>query len=132
MVFFYWSACTKPGKWEVIFMCVRGIYFTSSQESEWSYLCVLGVFIWPLPTIFILYFGTVLTVCYFCIVFWNCSDSVLFLYCILELFWLCYFCIVLWNCSDCAIFVLYFGTVLTVLFLYCILEPFWQCAIFVF
>jgi hypothetical protein len=31
----------------VIFMCVRGIYLTSSQESEWSYLCVLGVFILP-------------------------------------------------------------------------------------
>ena len=74
-------------------------------------------------------FGTVLTACYFCIGFWNCSDSVLFVF---------------WNCSDSVIFLLDFGTVLTVcyfcmgfwncsgsaLFFYGISELFWQSVIF--
>jgi hypothetical protein len=25
----YWSACTKPGKWEVMYLCIRGIDFVS-------------------------------------------------------------------------------------------------------
>ena len=37
----------------------------SSQESEQSCICVLGVSIWPLSMIFLLDFGTVLTVWYF-------------------------------------------------------------------
>ena len=36
-----------------------------SQESEWSCICVLGVSILPLSTIFLLDFRTVLTVWYF-------------------------------------------------------------------
>ena len=35
-----------------------------SQESEWSCICVLGVLILSLPTIFLLTFGTVSTVWY--------------------------------------------------------------------
>ena len=44
-VSFYWSACT-------------------SQASERSYMCELGVYIWPLST-------------YFSIGVWNCYDSVI-------------------------------------------------------
>ena len=32
--FFYWSTCTKPGKWTIMYMCVRG---------QRSCICVLGV-----------------------------------------------------------------------------------------
>ena len=30
---FYWSACVKPGKWAIMYMCVRGIY-----DFEWIFL----------------------------------------------------------------------------------------------
>jgi len=36
-----------------------------SQESEWSYIYVLGVLIFPLSAILMFYFGTVLTVSHF-------------------------------------------------------------------
>jgi hypothetical protein len=45
------------------------------QKMEWSCSCVLGVSILPLSTIFLLDFGHVLTVWYFSIRFWTCSDS---------------------------------------------------------
>jgi hypothetical protein len=45
-LFFYWSACTKPGKWAVSYLCVKGMNFTSFYD--------------------------------FSIVFWNCSDSVVY------------------------------------------------------
>ena len=40
-----YQACTKPGKWVVMYMCVGGIATqpAPSQESEWSCICVLGV-----------------------------------------------------------------------------------------
>ena len=28
-VTFYWSACTKPGKWVIIYLCVNGVDFVS-------------------------------------------------------------------------------------------------------
>ena len=52
--------------------------------------------------IFLLDFGTVPTVLYFPIGFWNCYDSVVFFYWILELF------------QQCCIFLLDFGAVTTV------------------
>ena len=68
------------------------------QESERSCICLFRVSIQPLQQffyqilelfrqcgIFLLDFGTVLTVWYFSIRFWNCSDSVVFFYQILEL-----------------------------------------------
>jgi hypothetical protein len=51
-------------------------------------------------------FGTVPTVWYFYIRFWNCSHSVVFLYLILELF------------PQCGIFIFDFGTVPTVWYFY--------------
>jgi hypothetical protein len=38
----YWSACTKPGKWEVIYLCFRGIV-TKPGKWEVIYLCVRGI-----------------------------------------------------------------------------------------
>ena len=76
--------------------------FVPSQESERSCICVLGVSILHLSVIFLLDWGTVLTVWYF----WgflfhfsfgsrNCSDKCCilcfspFFYCIEEQFWQC-------------------------------------------
>jgi hypothetical protein len=40
----YWSACIKPGKWAVMYLCVRLTEVpVSSQESERSCICVLGL-----------------------------------------------------------------------------------------
>ena len=77
----HWSAFTKPKKWTVV------------------YICVLGVSILPLSTIFLLDFGTggifvfldfwtVPTAWYFCFsIFLNSSDRVVFLFFyIFELF----------------------------------------------
>ena len=64
-----------------------------------------------------------------------------FVYCILELFRQCgilCFSIIFWNCSDSVVFfvfLLYFGTVPTVwyfVFFYCILELFRQCCMLCF
>jgi hypothetical protein len=52
----------------------------ANQESQRACICVLVVSIFPLSMIFILDFETVLTVWYFSIRFWNCSDSVVFFY----------------------------------------------------
>ena len=48
---FYWSACIKPGKWEVIYFCIVNIYFASfydfsirfkNRSSVWYFLvCIL-------------------------------------------------------------------------------------------
>ena len=82
------------------------------QESERSYICMLGVSILPLSVILELFgqcgiFGIVRTMWYF----WNCSDNVVFL----ELFGQCsiflfvrtmwYF----WNCLDNVVFLELFG-----------------------
>ena len=75
---------------------------------------ILSLFLlFLLCCIFLLDFGTVPTVCYFSIGFWNCSNSVVFSYWILELF------------RQCGIFLLDFGTVTTVLYF-----PigFWNCS----
>ena len=42
---YHYQACTKPGKWVVMYLCVRCIVTkpVPSQESEWSCICVLGV-----------------------------------------------------------------------------------------
>ena len=82
------------------------------QESERSYICMLGVSILPLSVILELFgqcgiFGIVRTMWYF----WNCSDNVVFL----ELFGQCgIFGIVrtmwyFWNCSDNVVFLELFG-----------------------
>ena len=52
----------------------------ANQESQRPCICVLVVSIFPLSMILRLDFGTVLTVWYFSIRFWNCSDSVVFFY----------------------------------------------------
>jgi len=49
-----------------------------NDESELPCIYLLGVLILPLSTIFLLDFGTVLTVWYFFSRFWNCFDSVVF------------------------------------------------------
>ena len=37
---FYWSACTKPGKWVVMYLCVRGIDFASFYDFDiWFWNC---------------------------------------------------------------------------------------------
>ena len=66
-----------------MYMCARGIHFASFYDC-----CICAIFVF--------YFETVPTLCYFCILFWNCSDIVLILYLILKLF------------RQCAIFVLHF------------------------
>jgi len=74
-----------------------------SQESEWSCICVLGVLILALPTIFLLTFGTVSTVWYlfvFLLTFGTVSTVwylfvFSFYYCLLFLFFI--FCDLL-NC----------------------------------
>jgi hypothetical protein len=54
-----WVHKTSLTQW--LFMNVS----VPSQESERSYICVLGYRFWPLSSIFLFYFGTVLTVWYF-------------------------------------------------------------------
>jgi hypothetical protein len=76
-----------------------------SQESEHSCVCVL------VGIDFASFYD-------FSIGFWNCSDSVVFFYWVLELF------------RQCGIFLLGFGTVPTVVFFYWVLELFRQCGIF--
>ena len=56
------------------------------QANERGCICVRLL---TLSTIVLWTFGTVLTVSYFSIRFLNCSNSVLFFYGILELFWEC-------------------------------------------
>ena len=34
---FYWSACTKPGKWAVMYLYVRGINFASFYELPFEF-----------------------------------------------------------------------------------------------
>jgi hypothetical protein len=47
---FYWSACSKPGMWALMYLCVRGV----------------GL---PLSVIILVDFGTVSTECFFAIHF---------------------------------------------------------------
>jgi len=77
-----------------------------SQESEWSCICVLGVLILSLPTIFLLTFGTVSTVWYlfvFLLTFGTVSTVwylfvFSFYYCLLLYFlYFVIYCIVLFN-----------------------------------
>jgi len=35
---FYWSACTKPGKWVVMYLCVRGFDFASFYDFSIGFL----------------------------------------------------------------------------------------------
>ena len=47
--FFYWCACTKPLRWEVMYLCVRGIDFASFYDfsivfRNCSYCVVFFVF----------------------------------------------------------------------------------------
>ena len=83
---FYWSACTKPEKWAVIYLCVRGIDFASfcnfsigfwwyfwfffSRFLNCSNSVVFFVFLdfWTVPIV--QYFGFS--------IFLNCSNSVVF------------------------------------------------------
>jgi hypothetical protein len=55
------KSCTKPGKWEVMYLCVRGI---KPEKWEVMYLCVRGINC-------AFYYN-------FSIGSWNCSDSVVF------------------------------------------------------
>ena len=88
LLFFYWSVCTKPGKWVVMYMCAKGISCVS------------------LYMIFRLDFRTVQTD--FLIGFWNHSDrfSVWILEPFRQIFWLDFrtvqtdFLIGFWNRSD--------------------------------
>ena len=41
---FYWSACTKPGKWTVMNMFVGGIDFVSVSTVYRSFAAILGSF----------------------------------------------------------------------------------------
>ena len=110
------------------------------------YTCARSINFVSVSMIFLLDFGAVPTVWYFSIGFWNCSNSVVFFYWILELFQQCgiflldfgtvptvwYFSIGFWSCSNnvvffywilelfqqCCIFLLDFGTVPTVVFFY--------------
>ena len=67
-----------------------------------THTCARSIKFVSVSMIFLLDFGTVPTVWYFSIGFWNCSNSVVFSYWILELF------------QQCGIFLLDFGTVPTV------------------
>ena len=70
---FYWSACTKPGKWAVMYLCVRGTFYWSActRSGEWAimYLCVRGIH-------FVSFYE-------FSMGFWKRSVSVVFIYIIL-------------------------------------------------
>ena len=88
------------------------LFSKRQQCSVYILFCVLVLKFFPLSAMFVLDFGTVLTVWYcvfFYIGFWNCFDSVVFcvfLYRILELFWQCdIVCVSIgfWNCSDSVI-----------------------------
>ena len=101
---FYWSASTKPGKWSVIYLCVRVSIFTLStiflldcKLFRQCGICCFSIGLWTVPTVwyFLFFIGlwTVPTVWYFSIGLWtvptvwyllffywivNCSDSVVF------------------------------------------------------
>ena len=106
--------CTSPGKWTVMYLCVRSIGVCISSR------------------VLLHDFGIVLTVWYFFTWFQNYSDSVVFFDIISELFWQCgiflhnfwtvltvwYFSTWLRNCSE------------SVVFFDMISELFWQCGIF--
>ena len=81
------------------------------------YTCARSINFVSVSMIFLLDFGAVPTVLYFTIGFWNCSNSVVFFYWILELF------------QQCGIFLLDFGTVPTVLYFSI---GFWNCSNIVF
>jgi len=72
------------------------------KESQLMYTYVRGNNFTIFSTIFLLHLGIVLTVWFFSIIFWDCSDSVVFFYYILELF------------RQCGIFLLHFRIVPTV------------------
>jgi hypothetical protein len=108
----YWSACTRPGKWAVIYLYVRGIDFAP--------FCDFGIvrtmwYFWNCSdnVVFLELFGpcSILGIVRTMSYFWNCSDNVVFL----ELFGQCsiflfvrtmwYF----WNCLDNVVFLELFG-----------------------
>ena len=109
------------------------------------YTCARSINFVSVSMIFLLDFGAVPTVWYFSIGFWNCSNSVVFFYWILERFQQCgIFLLDLELFQQCGIFLLDFGTVPTVwyfpigfwncsnsvVFSYWILELLRQCCIF--
>ena len=65
----YWSIHTKSGKWESVYLCARGIYFSS------------------LSRIFLMKFGTVPTVWYF---FFHLISESLCLYKVVTVIWIMY------------------------------------------
>ena len=120
----YFSACvcTSPGKWTVMYLCVRSIGVCLSSR---ILLHDFGMF-WQFDIfghafgqhgIFRNDFRTVLTMLYFSKWFRNCSDSVVF-----PTWFL--------NCSDSVVFPTWFLNYSeSVVFLYMISELFWQCSI---
>ena len=65
------------------FYCILGLFRRCGILELFRRCGILGLF--RRCGIFILYFGTVPTVWYFYIVFWDCSDGVGFLYFIMRL-----------------------------------------------
>jgi hypothetical protein len=86
-----------------------------AKVSEQSCICVLGVSILPLSTIFLFDFGIVPTV-------WNCLDSV-------ELSRQCGIVWTVWNCSDSVVLFRQCGIVTTVWNCSATVELFRQCGI---
>ena len=102
VLYFSTCVCTRPGKWTVIYLCVRsiGVFFNSR--------------------ILLHDFETVLTVWYFSTWFRNCSDSVvcfyMSFYMISELLWQCGICL---HDFRTALTVWYFSTCLSTYFRNC-------------
>ena len=130
VLYFSICICTRPGKWTVMYLCIRSFgVCLSSRILLHDYGTVLTMWY------FLHDFGTALTVLYFstCFSTWfrNCTDSVVFLNMISELFWQCSISYMiselLWQCS--------ISYMISKLFCQCSIpyitsELLWQCCIF--
>ena len=97
---FFHMICTRPGKWTVMYLCVRSIgVCLSSRILPHDFGTVLTLWY------FLHDFGTVLTVWYFFTWFRNCSDSLIFfLHNFGTVLRVWYFSAWFRNCSDSGIF----------------------------
>ena len=72
VICFYWSVCTKPGNWAVMYMCIKGIDFSLyfGTVPQCGILCLSTYS----DNLEFNYFGTI----------WHCRVNTLYLHCLLD------------------------------------------------
>ena len=82
---FYRSACTKPGKWTVVYLCVRGIVVYLCIRGIVVYFCVKGIIVYLCIRSIVMYFcvkGIVMYLCVRGIVVYLCVKGIVVYLCV--------------------------------------------------